>query len=187
MGSVIRIAGAALALALVAGACNRDRGGAAATEAAAEGSGAYDGVFELIIEMQQIEEALVPLQTQALEDEALAAQLAAIQAQVDAALREADPALLARADELEAALIAAQEAGDGERFQIMIIEAQIVYDSIQSLRAEILERPEIRGPIDAFEAAHRARMIELDPRAEELLARIDEIMAELDRRFGQAQ
>jgi hypothetical protein len=43
----------------------------------------------------------------------------------------------------------------------------------------VLERPEIREPIEAFEEAQRARMIEIDPEAGELMDRMDEILAEM--------
>ena len=175
----------AVATVFTAAACDRGTDSQTQADLPATESGVVDeDVLALIIEMQEIEQTLGPLQSQALQEEPLSSQLAAIQGQVETALREANPELINRADDLEARLLAAQEAGDQATFQSLAEEAQSVHDSIQVLQVEILERPEIRGSIDEFEAAHRARVIELDPAAEALLARADEIMAELDRHLG---
>ncbi|HWV57486.1 MAG TPA: hypothetical protein VNZ57_08555 [Longimicrobiales bacterium] len=175
----------AAATAVTAAACDRGANPEPQTELPAAEAGAMDNdILALIIEMQEIEQTLGPLHTQALEDEGLSRQLESIQGTVESALREADPALLARADQLQARLIAAQEAGDLATFQTLAAEAQSVHDSIQVLQTEILERPEIRTSIEEFEAAHRARVIELDPSAKALLDRADAIMAELEHHLG---
>lgn len=133
----------------------------------------------LMVELQELQARLGPIHNEAMESEALAAQLDQIQTQVDVAMREADPELFERIDRFEAEFDEAQEAGDQERIQALSMEAQGVQAELQALQADVLDRPEIRGPIEDFEMAQRARMIEIDPEVAELLERIDEVLAEL--------
>lgn len=132
-----------------------------------------------LMELQSIQQQLQPLQQQALEDEQLAAQLESIQTQVAMAMREENPEAVDRIEGLQEEMQAAQAAGDQQRMQALVTEAQGMQQEVQELQASVLEQPEIRQQVDEFEAAQRARMIEIDPEAEPLLDRMDEIIAEL--------
>jgi len=174
----------ALAAVVAVAACDRDDPGAdganaAAVQQAPPGMDMDPEMMQLVMEMQTIQQELAPIQEAALEDEALAGQLVSLQTQVETAMRTEDPALMDRIAEIEAELMAAHESGDDERMQAVSIEAQGIQQRIQVMQASVLERPEIRQPIEAFEAAHRARMIEIHPEAEALLARADQIMERL--------
>ncbi len=187
MKSVKLLSSLALAMVVVLSACGQDdepevQGEAPQGEAPAPGmqGGEMDPeMMELMMEMQTIEQELGPIQQQALEDEALAEQLASVQMQVDQAMREEDPELFERIETFEAEIAAAQEAGDEERLQALGQEAQGLQQSMQTVQASVLERPDVREPVEAYEEAHRARMIEIDPEAEELLDRAEEIMERL--------
>jgi hypothetical protein len=133
----------------------------------------------LMTEAQQIQQQLQPIQQQAMQDEALAGRLADLQTRIEAAMREENPDVFEQMEAFEADFMAAQEAGDQERAQAIAMEAQGTQQEIQSLQQTVLERPEIREPIEAFEEAQRARMIEIDPEAGELMDRMDEILAEM--------
>ncbi len=171
----------ALVATVAVGACDRADGSLnrADVQQAAPGMDMDPHVMQLVMEMQTIQQELAPIQEAALQDEALAGQLAALQLQVETAMREEDPALMGRIAEIEAELAAAHESGDDARLQAVSVDAQALQQAIQTMQMSVLERPEIREPIEAFETAHRARMIEMHPEAEALLARADEIMDEL--------
>lgn len=136
-------------------------------------------VMATIAEIQEIQQRLEPIQREALQDEALASQLADIQSRVETAMREEDAELFGRIDRLQAQVAAAEEAGDQEGMQALMIQAQAIQQDVQALQAAVIERPEIREPVAEFEVAHRARMIQIDPEAEPLLDRMDELVASL--------
>lgn len=63
--------------------------------------------------------------------------------------------------------------------QEIAMRAQVIQMELQSAQQEIIDRPEIREDIEAFEARHRELMIELDPELEDALDRLEEIMERL--------
>lgn len=136
----------------------------------------------LMGEAQELQQQLAPIQEEAMQDEALAAQLQELQERVQAAMRDENPELLERMDELEADFMAAQESGDQERVQEVGMEAQTVQSELQALQSAVLEDPELSASVQAFEDAQRERMIEIDPEAGELIDRLDEIFEELEMR-----
>lgn len=136
----------------------------------------------LMGEAQELQQQLAPIQEEAMQDEALAAQLQELQERVQAAMRDENPELLERMDELEADFMAAQESGDQERVQEVGMEAQTVQGELQALQSAVLEDPELSESVQAFEDAQRERMIEIDPEAGELIDRLDEIFEELEMR-----
>lgn len=138
-------------------------------------------MMQQITEIQQIQQRLEPIQQEALQDEELAAQLASLQTRVTAAMQEESGEALARMESLQEEMAVAQEAGDEERMQALMMEGQSLQQELQAAQAEVMARPEISEPVEEFEAAQRARMIEIDPEAEELLERFDELVATLPR------
>lgn len=136
----------------------------------------------LMGEAQELQQQLAPIQEEAMQDEALAAQLQDLQERVQAAMRDENPELLERMDELEADFMAAQESGDQERVQEVGMEAQTVQSELQALQSAVLEDPELSASVQAFEDAQRERMIEIDPEAGELIDRLDEIFEQLEMR-----
>lgn len=137
--------------------------------------------MQQIQEIQQIQQQLEPIQQEALEDEALAAQLESLQARLTAAMRQENPEAMARLDSLQEEVMAAQSAGDQERMEALMVEGQGLQQEVQVIQAQVLQRPEISQSLDEFESAHRARMIEIDPDAGRLLDRFDELVASLPR------
>lgn len=135
--------------------------------------------LEQVMEIQEIQQQLAPIQQEALEDEALADQFEALQVQVEAAMREENGEVVDRMERLQEEMAAAEAAGDQERMDAVMAEAQGAQQEMQALQAAVLERPEIRGPVEEFEAAHRARMVEIDPQVDSLLDRMDELIANL--------
>lgn len=166
--------------------------GAAACDEAQEGESAEPGSAQpgmqqemdpeamgQMIEIQQIQQRLEPISQQALQDEELTAEMLAIQTRMQNAMREEDAELADRMESVREELVAAQQAGDQERVQEIMSNSQALQTEFQALQAKVFERPEIRESIDDFEAKHRERMIEIDPEAEPLLDRLDELVAGL--------
>jgi hypothetical protein len=176
---------AALSLVLLLGmtACNGED-----PDQPADGTGAVPGttapqqdmdpeMLSLMMEAQELQMRLQPIQAEAMQDEGLAAQLEEIQQRVESAMQDENPELFERMQQLESDFMAAQEAGDQERVQEVTMEAQGLEGDLQALQSSVLDRPDIREPIDSFEAAQRARMIEIDPEAGDMMDRLDEIVA----------
>jgi hypothetical protein len=132
-----------------------------------------------IMEIQQIQQELEPIQREALADPVLAAQLEALQARIEASMRAQGPEVYARIDRFQDEVAAAEAAGDQERMQVLMMEAQGIQQEAQALQAAVFEQPDIKTSVEEFEAAHRARMIAIDPAAEELLNRMEALMAGL--------
>ncbi|HSH46390.1 MAG TPA: hypothetical protein VK966_11155 [Longimicrobiales bacterium] len=171
----------ALMLTLLMGvaACDSSDAEPEAQEQAAPGEQLDTDMAQRFMELQTIQQQLRPVQEQALQDEEIAAQLEEIQTRMDAAMREEKGEAIDRMTALQEELMAAQTDGDQEAMQTLMAEAQGLQVELQEAQSEILERPEFKGPVEAFEAAHRARMIEIDPEAEALLDRMDELVAEM--------
>jgi hypothetical protein len=132
-----------------------------------------------ITEIQELQQRIEPVQQEALQDEALAGQLVAIQRRIETSMRAEDQELFSRIDRFQDDIAAAEAAGDQQRLQALMVQAQGIQLEVEALQAKVLQRPDIREPLEAFETAHRARMIEIDPAVEPLLARVDELMANL--------
>jgi hypothetical protein len=175
-----------LALALLAGAAACDRSDGLDADAAAMGADQalmpqeMDAeVMAQIMEIQQIQQQLEPIQQQALQDPALASQLEGLQAKIETTMRQEGAEVFARIEAFEAEMAAAEAAGDQERMQALMAEAQVLQQDAQALQAAVFQRPDIREPVAEFEAAQREAMIRIDPDAEPLLDRVDELMAGL--------
>lgn len=136
----------------------------------------------LMGEAQQIQQQLAPIQEEAMQDEALSTQLESLQQQVETAMREENSELFDQMEQLQEDYTAAQEDGDQERAQEVGTELQGLSMELNALQSSVLEQPELAGQIEEFEAAQRARMIEIDPEAGELMDRMDEIFEELEQR-----
>lgn len=176
----------AMALLVGASACNGDGDGEALETDGQEQpvmpeQGMDQESMATMQELQQIQQQLQPIQQQALQDEELATQLTSLQDRIEAAMREEDSDAVDRMESLQAEMASAQEAGDQERLQTLMMEGQAIQQEMQALQASVMERPGIRQAADEFEAASRARMIEIDPEAQQLLDRMDELIEDLPR------
>lgn len=71
-----------------------------------------------------------------------------------------------------------------QRREQMVIQYASVQNQIRSVQAEALGEPEVIEVQERFYAVMRAKMIELDPQAEELLDRATQVGADLERLSG---
>lgn len=136
-------------------------------------------MMQRVMEVQQIQQQLEPVSQQATQDPELSARLVSLQSRIQAAMREENPEVVDRMDSLQEELMAAQQSGDQAGMQELMTNAQGLQMEFQALQSSVLQRPAIRESIEEFETAHRARMIEIDPEAEPLLERLDELVAQL--------
>jgi chromosome segregation ATPase len=133
----------------------------------------------LIMEAQGIQQRLGALGEAVMQDPDMAGQMEALQDRIDDALRSLAPEAMADMEGFQAAFAEAQANGDQAAMERIQAEAQSAQAELQQAQQDVLSRPEIVAAIDEFEEAQRARMLELDPEAAELLDRLDAIMAEL--------
>lgn len=139
------------------------------------------GSMMLMLEMNQLQQRLEPIRQRAMQDEELVRHAEELRARLDSTLRDENAELLERMEALRTSFIAAREAGDAERADEIGRQAQDAQAEIEARQQGILDRPEIRAAIEAFQEAQRAKMIEIDPDAREMLARLEEIGAQADR------
>lgn len=193
MNSKKRISTLALASLFALAACGGDDASSADTSAGQEGQAAADPsapgmmgqemdpeMMALMMEAQQLQEELSPIQQQAMESGELASQLEALQTRVETAMREANPELFQQMDELESDFMAAQEEGDEARIQEVGMQAQGVQMQLQQAQQALVDRPDIREAIDAYQEAQRAAMIQIDADSERIMDRLDEIMEQIE-------
>jgi len=138
-----------------------------------------DSVQELLQEFQDTQERFNQLQNRAIQENPdLQERQEEIGVMVREAVAEIDPEAEARVERLEALegeFMAAQERGDGEAVQALIMEAQEIQSAIESAQAQAFERDDIQEAIETFQADLMVAMSELDPEAEGMLARLQDL------------
>jgi hypothetical protein len=137
---------------------------------------------QLIMEMQQIQNQLRPMQQEALRDPELQVAGDSLGARIREAMEEVEPAtpdLIERLSELMEELETAQAAQDQERFERAIDEAQEIDQILQLAQAQAIELPDVSARVEAYEARVHRKMISDNPSAEGLLVRLDELSIEL--------
>ena len=145
-----------------------------------------DSVQRLLEEFREAEERFNLLQDRAMqENPELQERQEELGDMVREAVVEINPeaqAQMERLDALEGEFMAAQQRGDGEAVQALIQEAQQLQSAIESAQAQAFDRDEIREAVDTFQADLMVAMTELDPEAENMLERLqdlaDRIMAQ---------
>ncbi len=128
-------------------------------------------------EIQQIQQRLGQLQQQALQsDSAAKAAEAAFGADLMAAMQQLDPttqAKVARGEALNAEVEAARAANDNAKLTALATEAQGLQTFFNGLRQRAMATPEMQEKRRAFLAVLLARMNQIDPQAQALVARLE--------------
>lgn len=141
----------------------------------------------VIQEMQQIGAQLAPIQEQALEDPALQSAGEALAQRVQAAMTTIDPTTPERMERLKALMLearAAEAEKNEQRLGEIFSEAEDVQQSLQAAQAQAIQRPEVAADIEGFQARMAEKMVEVDPKAEHLLARFAELNEKLATILG---
>ena len=141
-------------------------------------------IQKLLQEAAQIQQQLVPVQQQALGDEAVQQGQQRAADAIRGAMIEADPSLEAKLDRVEAIMVEAQQAqstGDQQAIAALTQEIQQLQPGLQAAQTKALEKPEVQTEVEAFEKQLKAKMVELDPQSKALLDRLGQIEVELER------
>ena len=139
-------------------------------------------VQQAIMELQQIQAQLQPIQEQVLADPEIQAEQAALGEEIQSAMTQADPSVprhMARLQELAGAAEAAQSEQDQAKMTEIIEEAQGLEMQLQQAQQQALQRPEIAPRIDAFQEKVESRMLAVNPEAGALMERLDELQTQL--------
>jgi hypothetical protein len=156
---------------------------AAAAPAFGQQQPADEDTQQILAELQQIRQQLERIEVQALEsDEALQQRQEEVQDLVIETMLEIDPDMEAkfeRMESLQAEFQAAQEAEDMERIQALMAEAQELQQGFMEAQARAMERPNVVRAIEGFRDDLIAKMHEVEPETERLIARAEELAAKL--------
>lgn len=167
MQKTTRIAFLAAALALPATAAAQEQpAGSAPAQAAPQD------------EIAQIQQRIAQLQQQAAQDSAVKAEEKSFDAFVMAAMERLDPTTrekLARAEALKAEVEAARAASDNARLNALAAEAQGLQAFFNGLRQRAVAEADVQERRKAYVQALFTRMSEIDPQAQALVARLQEL------------
>jgi len=129
-------------------------------------------------ELEQIQARLGELQKKALQDPALQAANQEVSALLVATMERLDPsykANVARAASLRADVAAAQEAKDNAKLHELAAEAQQLQSSFAAAREQALTDEAVIAKTTELRDKLFAKMVEIDPEAEKLAARLQEL------------
>lgn len=140
---------------------------------------APDSIQAMMSEYQEKAQRYGQIQTEAfMSSQEMQTRQAAISDLVVEALYESHPqaeAQIARLDAIEAEAFEAQQAQDMDRLGQLIQEAGDLQGQLQAAQDLVLEREDVKAQIDSFEADLMVLMLAIDPEAQELRTRLDEL------------
>jgi len=136
-------------------------------------------VQQMMAEYQEIQQRYSQIQTQAfMASTELQERQVEINDLVVEAFFSAYPqaeAQIARLDELQAEAMAAQEARNVELLGQLMGEAGMLQEQLQAQQERVLESDSVKPHIDSFEADLMALMVNIDPEAQQMRTRLDEL------------
>lgn len=160
------------------------------TRSLAPRAGADAAVITWYGELQSLSGHLQQVHDRALQDPALRQTrdrlMAAVQRAMDAADAEL-PRLAQRVTQIQEEMAQAQRAGDLPRFQTLEQERARIQARFMRVRATVLRQPDIARQSREYEDRLRARMIQIQPLTESLLARSRELQRLLQEALGERQ
>lgn len=129
-------------------------------------------------EIAQIQQRLMQTQQTALQDPALQQAQAEMGQVLLGVMQRQDPTMAqktARASALQQDVAAAREAGDNARLHELAAEAEQLQADFAVARERAMADPEVHTAMTAFQEQVVARMAEIDPDTNDLLARLNEL------------
>lgn len=126
-------------------------------------------------ELQQIQAKLKPAHDKAMQDPKLQAFRRELDAAVEAHIRAAEPKLVARAEAIDKAGLAAHKAGDAAKVQQLATEARQIAVELMGAQREALRAPAIAEKAEAFQQGLEVKMIAVEPATKPLIARYKEL------------
>lgn len=143
---------------------------------------------EMIMELQELQSQLQSIQQQAMQDPQIQASGEELGNRIQVAMAEADPATPDRIERLDQLMAEAQQAQAEQneaRMTEIVTEAEALNQQLGAAQAEAIERSDIAPQIADFEAQVEAKMAEVDPEVERLIARLEQLNQELTALLGQ--
>lgn len=137
---------------------------------------------------QQLSQQLSSIRQQALQDSALQAEQAALMERIRSAMEE-DPqteALLARFDSASQAFQQAQSSGDTAAMQQLMPRLQQMQMQLQQAQGQVAQDSAIAVRIDSFTAHLEAKMEEINPRAPQMMDRVDSLAQQVRQEMSAA-
>lgn len=191
--AVTRLTAGALAVVLLAAvpACAQETGDEG-DEAAQQQDQAQQiqQLRQLQQELQQIQTQLDSVQRQAMQDTSVQRMLTDMQETLFAAMQEADPQTEQRQNrlnELRGELLTAQQQQDTASQRELITEARQLQQEIQQTQQQVMQRDSIAQMVQAMQDSLVVVMNEIDPEVEQLMARQDSLVRQLQQLQSQMQ
>jgi hypothetical protein len=139
-------------------------------------------VQEVFAELKQVQSQIEPIQQEALADPELQAEQAALGEQIQTAMADVNPDMpqqMQRLQELAAEAESAQSEQDQARIGEILTEARDIEVALQDAQAQALQRPDLAPRVQAFQQKVQAKMVEVDPAANDLIQRMGELESRL--------
>jgi chromosome segregation ATPase len=144
----------------------------------------------LMEQAQGLHERLEEIQAQALQDPQLRAAQEALGESIKTAMERIDPTLehaVVRGQTLQTELAAAHRAGDQAKIARTEEQLQRIEQQFFAAQMQAIQQPELASRWQAFQTQLQNRMKRLDPEADDLIARFQEIQMQLMAMAQQAQ
>lgn len=144
----------------------------------------------MMMELQQLQNKLQPVQEKAMQDPKLKAAQEQLGTEIKAAVEKADPGVtqgVQRLQALEAEAIKAQQAGDQAKLQKLVQEAQQLQMRFMNAQQKAFTQPEIATKLQAFQTDLERKMIQVDPQSAAWIKRYKEVGTRLETAMQQAQ
>lgn len=147
------------------------------------------GRQELVKEYRSVQQKLAMIQQKAMKDTALRARQQHLQQTVRSTMQEIDPKTEDRIDSLQSLqkeLRAAQQAKDTAKLRKAFVSYQTLQQELQQTQRQAIQRDSISRQLDAFRSQLVSKMKEVDPTADSLLDRRDDLTARMKAAQQQA-
>ena len=133
-------------------------------------------------ELQQLHTQLQTIQEQALADQTLAARQEALGEEIRLAMAARDATVqqqIDRMSSLETEAISAQQTNNIQRLQELMTEATGIQEHLMNLQQQVIEEPSMAAKLDLFQTDLQKKMAELNPNAQQMMERFQELEAKL--------
>lgn len=152
-----------------------------------QGQGGQPGQPQLIMQFRQVSQRLQRIRQQALQDSGLQARRDSVVQIIRSTMRERSDSTAARMDrmdELGQEMQTARQEQDTARIQQIQGEARSLNRLLRRAQQQVMQQPEVRKQVEAFQQAVRERMRQVDPAADSLLSLSDSLRARLQQQMG---
>lgn len=162
----------------------------AVAQGGGQGQGQMSEAQQLRQEIQQVNQQLQKIQQQALQDSTLQAEQLELQELIGSAARQEDPEYQKKEDrlnELQKKMQQAQQNQDTAQMRSLMMEGQKLRRDVRQTQQQVTQRDSIDAAIQEFREQMEQKMVEIDPKAEELLERRDSLVQQFQEARGGMQ